>query len=348
MRKPVTIITGFLGAGKTTYLSHLLASRSETRFAVIVNEFGEMGIDSELINSEQNDIIELNNGSLCCTLSSNIYDILNQLSSRSYEFDEIIIEATGVANPIGLATPFISHPLIKVHFPLKSITCLVDSELIEDQLQNILETMDQIVFSDYIIINKTDLVESAYPQFLKQKLHHLNPSATIHLAGQCEFPEYDSYVDLKRLKKYISRNQTRPLPRIREKCFPVRRRIVHFEHEHTLGVETHTLYFDRPFDRELLYHHLYIFLKFQSEEMYRLKGVLRIEDTESPCIIQSVGKRLSIDDHCFNSNSSMQHSYIVFVGRNLDRDRLQYLMEKCLVESEPSILEEKTMVYEFI
>jgi len=147
---PVTIITGFLGAGKTTFLNHLLQENTDSRYAIIENEFGAQGIDNELVLRPDETIVELNNGCLCCTLNENLYDILNELFDRRSEFDEINIEATGVADPTGLAEPFIAHPLIKKHFPLKAIICLVDAEQVEDQLKETEEAINQITFSDIL------------------------------------------------------------------------------------------------------------------------------------------------------------------------------------------------------
>ncbi|MEL6355988.1 MAG: GTP-binding protein, partial [Bacteroidota bacterium] len=144
MNKPVTILTGFLGAGKTTFLNHLLQENEGIRYAIIENEFGKQGIDNELVLRPDETIVELNNGCLCCTLNDNLYDILNELHERRDEFDEIIIEATGVADPTGLAQPFIIHPLVKKHFPLTAIICLVDAELVEDQLKETEEAINQI------------------------------------------------------------------------------------------------------------------------------------------------------------------------------------------------------------
>ena len=132
---PVTILSGFLGAGKTTFLNYLLQENKGIRYAIIENEFGEQGIDNELVLRPDETIVELNSGCLCCTLNDNLYDILNELHERRSEFDEIIIEATGVADPAGLAQPFIVHPLIKKHFPLRGIICLIDSEQVEDHLK---------------------------------------------------------------------------------------------------------------------------------------------------------------------------------------------------------------------
>lgn len=175
MNKPVTILTGFLGSGKTTFLNHLLQQNPKTRYAIIENEFGEQGIDGELVVRPDETIVELNNGCLCCTLNDNLYDILNDLFDRREDFDEIVIEATGVADPTGLAQPFVSHPLIKEHFPLQGVICLVDAELVEDQLKDTEEAKSQIAYSDVLLISKTDLVDPDYVKELGHRLRSLNP-----------------------------------------------------------------------------------------------------------------------------------------------------------------------------
>jgi len=182
--KPSTILTGFLGAGKTTYLNYLLQSKPDIRYAIIENEYGEQSIDSELILRAEDDIIELNNGCLCCTLNDNLYDILNKLFERREEYDEILIEATGVADPRGLADPFITYPTIKKQFPLTRIICLIDAELIEDQLKNTKEAISQITFSDVLLINKIDLVSEGYLGELTERLQKLNPLAKIVFIGK--------------------------------------------------------------------------------------------------------------------------------------------------------------------
>ncbi|MEL7342126.1 MAG: GTP-binding protein, partial [Bacteroidota bacterium] len=187
-QKPLTILTGFLGAGKTTFLNHILKTNNETRYAIIENEFGEQGIDGELVVRPDETIVELNNGCLCCTLNDNLYDILNELFDRRADYDEIIIEATGVADPTGLAQPFVSHPLIKKHFPLQGIICLVDAEQIQDQLEETEEAKSQVAYSDVLLINKTDLVEPEDVDALQQSLAQLNPLARIVLGHKGAFP----------------------------------------------------------------------------------------------------------------------------------------------------------------
>ncbi len=188
--RPVTILTGFLGAGKTTFLNHLMAENPTVRYAIIENEFGETGIDSELVICSEQTIMELNNGCLCCTLNENLYDILNELFGKRADFDEIIIEATGVADPTGLAQPFVAHPLIKQHFPLKGIICLVDAELIEKQLQETKEAKGQVAFSDVLLVSKTDLVDESHIEPLLHLLQDANPLAQIVRGNRKEFPNH--------------------------------------------------------------------------------------------------------------------------------------------------------------
>jgi len=142
--RPVTILTGFLGSGKTTFLNHLLEQNPSKRYAIIENEYGQESIDSELILRAEDGIMELNNGCLCCTLNENLYEILNTLYQRREEYDELIIEATGVADPRGLADPFLNNYSIKKQFPLNRIICLVDAEQVEDQLRTTEEAIHQI------------------------------------------------------------------------------------------------------------------------------------------------------------------------------------------------------------
>ena len=118
MKKKTTILTGFLGAGKTTYLNHLIRSNPNIRYAIIENEFGEESIDGDLIIRSSDNIVELNNGCLCCSLNENLYDLLSDLHSRKDDFDELIIEATGIADPANIAEPFIIHPAVKNTFKL--------------------------------------------------------------------------------------------------------------------------------------------------------------------------------------------------------------------------------------
>lgn len=308
MYKPVTILTGFLGAGKTTFLNHLLQENEDIRYAIIENEFGEQGIDNELVVRPDETIVELNNGCLCCTLNDNLYDILNELFERRADFDEIIIEATGVADPTGLAQPFLTHPLIKKHFPLTAIICLVDAELVKDQLVETEEAINQIAFSDVLLINKIDLVSEDYVSMLKNKLQELNPLASVQVGHESKFPKIEYRKNHERLEEHLHK---------------------HHHHKHTEEIHSHTFTFDAPFDFQALYQQLFVYLSFQSKGLYRLKGLIWIEDKDQQYILQSVGKRLAIQENRTWKSGEQKQSVLVFIGKQLQRESLEKMLKRC-------------------
>lgn len=326
--KPSTILTGFLGAGKTTYLNHLLKTKSTTRYAIIENEYGVQSIDSELILRAEDDIVELNNGCLCCTLNDNLYDILNTLFDRRAEYDEIIIEATGVADPRGLAEPFIIHPAIKKQFPLTRIICLVDAELIENQLQETKEAISQITFSDVLLINKTDLVHEEYLKELKVRLHKLNPLAKIVTGNQDNFPLTETEHDNSSSDAIFSK-QDHKSSDIPSQEFPVHKPHSHHHHEHTDEVVSHTLIFDQPFNYQKLNHRLMVYLMFQSNGLYRMKGLLWLKDNNQQHLLQSVGKRFVISEKRDWQAEETKQSKIVFIGKNIQKKPLEKMLSDC-------------------
>lgn len=325
MNKPVTILTGFLGAGKTTYLNHIINSKLDTRFAIIENEFGEEGIDSELIFRPEDEIVELNNGCLCCTLNDNLYDILNDLFDRREEFDEIIIEATGVANPAGLAEPFLSNPLIKEHFPLLGTICIIDTELVEDQIEETEEALNQITFSDVLILNKTDIVNDVYTEEVKNKMASINPMAAIYQSKNGQFPEFDlskqkDETEEKLLEKDFMQEATDGLN--------LKAPHNHHHHRHTKEIVSFSFRFDQRFDYEMLYHQLFVYLTFQSIGLYRIKALVDFANKEKQYVLQTVGKRLNIEEKRPWKEGEKRESVFVFIGKNLKETGLKNLLNK--------------------
>jgi len=330
LNKPVTILTGFLGAGKTTFLNHLLQENEGTRYAIIENEFGEQGIDNELVIRPDETIVELNNGCLCCTLNDNLYDILNELFERRDQFDEIIIEATGVADPTGLAQPFISHPLIKKHFPLTAIICLVDSELVEQQIEETEEAINQITFSDILLVNKIDLVDEEYLSSLEQTLKHLNPLATILRGQKNHYPEIDYKGNQEKLEELLLESTKKMHVHEEDMSFPVQKPHHHHHHKHTEEIMSHTFVFDSPFNAQVLSQQLSIFLTFQSKGLYRIKGLIWLEGENQQFILQSVGKRMDFEPKRDWTTDEQKQSVLVFIGKNLQRQGLLRLLNRCL------------------
>ena len=331
--KPVTILTGFLGAGKTTFLNHLLAQDDQKRYAIIENEYGKQGIDNELILRPDETIVELNSGCLCCSLNDNLYDLLNDLHERQDEFDEIVIEATGLADPTGLAQPFLAHPLIKKHFPLRAIICLVDAEQVDRQLAETEEAIRQITFSDILLVNKTDLVTEAEINALTERLQQLNQLATIYHGQLNNYPVINTANQPDRLEELYHREHA-PIPANEvTTAFPVPRPTNHHPHSHTEGVVSFSLTFDQPFDRQVFYHQLFVYLTFQAKGLYRMKGIVWIEGEDQRFVVQSVGKRLALYAARGWQPGEQKRSVIVFIGNGLQRQGLERLLNRCLKQT---------------
>ncbi len=325
---PVTILTGFLGAGKTTFLNHLLKKNADKRYAIIENEFGEQGVDNDLIVTPDETIVELNNGCLCCTLNDNLYDILNELYERRDEFDEIIIEATGVADPTGLAEPFIAHPLVKKHFPITSIICIIDAELVEDHLEETEEARRQISFSDILFINKTDLVTSAYSQSLIDKLRALNPLGHIVLGNKNDFPEIDYKRNNDALEKMLLKHEYHHEDTVAEH-FPIDKPGGHHHHDHT-DLNSQSFVFDQPFDFQRLSLQLSVYFSFQSSGLYRMKGIVWLDQEDHRYVLQSVGKRYDFTKKDAWGLDQKKQSVLVFIGKNLQRTGLERILQNSL------------------
>jgi len=334
MNKPVTILTGFLGSGKTTFLNHVLQGNKDIRYAIIENEFGEEGIDNELVLSPDDTIVELNNGCLCCTLNDNLYDILNELHERRDEFDELIIEATGVADPRGLAQPFISHPLIKKHFPVKAIICLVDSELVEDQIVDTEEAINQITFSDILLLNKVDLISEEYVEVLESRLQKLNPLARIAKGHKDQFPKVDFSRNNDKIEDLLLDSKNDSGSDSSHASFPVQKpHRHHHDHKHTDEVNSQSFIFDTPFDFSVLHVQLTVYLTFQSKKLYRMKGLIWGENEDQQFSVQSVGKRLDFQEKRAWEANEQRQSVIVFIGKNLQRHGLERMLKMCLSKS---------------
>lgn len=327
--KPTTILTGFLGAGKTTYLNHLLKTNPDTRYAIIENEFGEQNIDSDLIIRAEDGIVELNNGCLCCTLNENLFDILNTLFDRKEEYDELIIEATGVANPVGLAEPFVMHPAIKSFFPISSIICLIDAELIEEQLEETEEALSQITYSDVLLINKTDLVAEDQLNRIKAKLARLNPLARVFEGSKEGFPEIHSEENRGLFNEMHHSEPEHAHSHDNESSFPVNKPHSHHHHDHTEEIGSISFIFEQAFDYKKLSHHLNVYLLLQSKGLYRMKGLVWVKDSDQQYVVQSVGKRLDFSEKEKKCQKYNIQSKIVFIGKNLQRKGLERLLSRC-------------------
>ena len=330
---PTTLITGFLGAGKTTYLNHVLEKNKQTRYAIIENEFGERGIDNDLILRPDESIIEINSGCLCCTLNDDLYDILNELFERRDSFDEVIIEATGVADPSAMAQPFLTHPLIRKHFPLQTIICLVDAQTVLDRIEQTEEALQQIVYSDILFINKTDLVSDHHLSLVEEELQQINPLAKIYRGNKENIPSIDpSRFNDEKLSEIVKQSGEK-IEDKEDLAFPLKGKSNPLKHKHTKGLKSLTFTYDQPFDYQVLHQQLFVYMAFQSKGLYRVKGFLWLADEEHQFLLQSAGKQIDIKIKRAWEKQEKKQSTIVFIGKDLQRPGLDKMLRRALVSA---------------
>lgn len=332
--KPVTLITGFLGAGKTSFLNEYIAFRKSWRPVIIENEFGQQGIDAGLIISTGTDIFELNSGCICCSLNEDFYDLLNQLQSRRDEFDELIIETTGIADPATVAQPFLISPQIEKYYRLERVICIVDARMIEFELKDTQEARKQIAFADIIVINKKDTVRPGYVEELENLLRNINPFASLFSGDQSSGYPLKEISGLMRAD-FDNKIPARPKFSLSSNIAIRPQRLLsgNFEHRHH-DITSLSFVFDQPFDLEEFEHRLFVFLNFQARDIYRVKGFLWASGADRKIIIQSVVNLMGISPGKAWEPDEKKESRIVIIGKNLQSQGFEKMLLHCLSRTE--------------
>jgi len=315
---PVTVLTGYLGAGKTTLLNRILSEQHGKRYAVIVNEFGEIGIDNDLIVDADEEVFEMNNGCVCCTVRGDLIRILGGLMKRKDKFDAILVETTGLADPAPVAQTFFADDEIKARTKLDSITTVVDAKNILARLADSSQAAEQIAFADQIILNKTDLVAAEDLAVVERRIRALNPFAIIHKAQRCDVP-------LENVLGQGAFDLARVLEREPEFLNGEAR-----EHEHDGDISSVSLTATKPLDGDRLTAWLRALLAEKGQNILRAKGILDIKGRNERLAIQAVHMMMEGDFQRAWSPDERRVSRIVFIGRELDRANLKRGFETCI------------------
>ena len=334
---PVTVLTGYLGAGKTTLLNRILTEDHGRRYAVIVNEFGEVGIDNDLVVDTDEEVFEMNNGCICCTVRGDLIRVLSGLMRRQTAsrraFDAIIVETTGLADPGPVAQTFFVDEDVRAKTRLDSVTTVVDAKHVLLRLADSREAREQVAFADQIVLNKTDLVDEKTLAEVEGRLRRLNPLAPIHRAQR-------SNIALPLILERGGFDLERILDLEPEFLNPAHGEAGHVhdehcDHDHEHHVHAHgghahedqdiqgvSLTTERPLDGQRVTQWL-------GPDILRAKGILDIKGEERRLVFQAVHMIMEGDLQRPWRPSDRRYSRMVFIGRNLDKVGLEIGLKAC-------------------
>ena len=336
---PVTVLTGYLGAGKTTLLNRILTEDHGKRYAVIVNEFGEIGIDNDLVVGADEEVFEMNNGCVCCTVRGDLIRVVQGLIKRKGGFDAIIVETTGLADPGPVAQTFFVDDDVKARTRLDSVTTVVDAKHVLLRLSDSREAREQIAFADQIVLNKTDLVSPDDLKMIEARLRRLNPLAPIHRAQRSNVPleavlgrggfALDRILDLE--PQFLNPAHGEEGHVHDEDCDDDHHHHDHdhHDHQHDDDIKGVSLSLRRPLDAQKVTQWLNQLLADQGPDILRAKGILDVKGEDRRLVFQAVHMILEGDLQRAWRDGDDRYSRMVFIGRNLDEAALKTGFEAC-------------------
>jgi G3E family GTPase len=313
------VLTGFLGAGKTTLLNRILTEDHGRRYAVVINEFGELGVDNDLVVDADEEVFEMNNGCICCTVRGDLIRIVGGLMKRAKKFDGIIIETTGLANPAPVAQTFFVDEGVRAKARLDAIITVVDAKNIFARLADSEEATAQIAFADVIVLNKTDLVTPEELEKVQAAITEINRFARIIPATRSDIPVTDildiGAFDLARITAFD--------PDFLETA----------EHGHTEGVNSVSFEVSRPIDPHKFQQWMGTLLQEKGQDLLRTKGIFAYPNEDRRFAFQAVHMIADGDFVGPWPESSPRKSRLVFIGRDLNRPQLRRGFEACQVSA---------------
>jgi len=312
---PVTVLTGYLGAGKTTLLNRILTENHGRKYAVVINEFGELGVDNDLVVDTDEEVFEMNNGCICCTVRGDLIRIVGGLMKRSDKFDGIIVETTGLANPAPVAQTFFVDEDVRARVKLDAIITVVDAKHLQARLNDSHEAEDQIAFADVIVLNKMDLVTPAEAAEVEAAIRKINKFAKIHHATKSNVPIAElmdqGAFDLNRVLAHTPDFLTDD------------------EHEHNDDIASMSFSLENPIDPERFNAWIGALLAEQGQNLLRTKGILSYIGENRRFAFQAVHMIADGDFIGPWKDGDPRTSRLVFIGRNLNRPQLRRGFESC-------------------
>ena len=315
---PVTVLTGYLGAGKTTLLNRILSENHGKKYAVVINEFGELGVDNDLVVDADEEVFEMNNGCICCTVRGDLIRIIGQLVKRKGVLDGIIIETTGLADPSPVAQTFFVDDQVKTRSRLDAIVTVVDAKHLLARLSDSHEAEEQVAFADVIVLNKTDLVTPEELEGVEARIRSINRSARVLRAEKANVP----------LAEVLDRGS-----------FDLNR-ILEMEPDFLLGEDDHvhddavtsvSLTSDAPLDMQRFNAWIGTVLTEKGQALLRTKGILHFQGDDRRFAFQAVHMIADGDYIGPWKSGDARQSRIVFIGRDLDSSELRRGFEACAV-----------------
>ena len=316
LQTPVTVLTGYLGSGKTTLLNRILSETHGKRYAVIVNEFGEVGIDNDLIVNADEEIFEMNNGCICCTVRGDLIRILAGLMRRSRGFDGILLETTGLADPAPVAQTFFVDDEVRRRTKLDAIITVADAKHLLREMAHASEVQEQLAFADVVLLNKTDLVDAKELASVEARIASINPYATLHRTQRCN-------VDLGKVLGKDAFN----LDRILE--FEPGFLNEEHEHEHDAQIASLALKTDQPMEPDKFVRWIEDVTQRFGVDILRMKGIIAMKDDDERFVIQGVHMLIEGGHQRSWTPGESRESRLVFIGRGLPRDLLKQGFEAC-------------------
>jgi G3E family GTPase len=318
---PVTIVTGFLGSGKTTLVNRILTERHGQRIAVILNEIGEVNLDSEFVLQADEDLKVMNNGCLCCTVRDDLSRICLELVERGLPFDAMLIETTGLADPSPVAQTFILDERINQHYYLDGVVTIVDAKHIEKNLIEAKETQEQIGFADRIILNKSDLLTDEENARLKERLSAMNSQAKLYESVHCDVP----IRELFGIEAFDLNSRLEITPAL-GKAF--------HEHSHDDDVESVYLEVLAPLNLPRFERFMSLAVEELGGQLLRYKGVVYVAGVENRFLFQGVHAMMGANMDRPWKPGETRKTQIVFIGRYIPKEVLREGLEMCYETAE--------------